>query len=457
LRKRKGLALRRQGKNPAHPAAIPDRKAFLVKGLSHRAGLRKVAVRGAVLIAGCSMTEVPDVSRVFISAAEQSADEHAAGLIAAFRRRDPRCEFVGLAGPRMRAAGCRGLTDLTGRATMLTSVVGGLPRALAVLSRVDRFLSREPVDAAVLVDSGTLHLPMARRCQARGVPVFYFIAPQTWASREWRVRAIRDRVDRLATILPFEEAYFRSHGVSARYVGHPLFDRLTAQPVDAARVAALRGDARPVIVLLPGSRRQVVREVLPGQLDVARDIAARFRWARFLLAAANERMAAEARRIIARRGDIPTIRVEADHRAELIRAADLALVASGTATLEVAYHRAPMIVMYNARLARLCYPLLRGWMIKTQLFALPNILAGRRIVPEFMPFYRGTSEIAVAALELLSSVALQERMKGELAALMEPLARPGASAAVAEELAALLRERGRRRRRGPVGSRHRVW
>ncbi len=395
--------------------------------------------------------------RVFISAAEQSADEHAAGLIRAFLDRFPHASFSGLAGPRMRAAGCEPLADLTASASMLTSVAGRVPAALATISRVDRFLSRSPIDAAVLVDSGTLNLPIARRCRARGIPVLYYIAPQTWASREWRVRAIRERVDRLAVILPFEEAYFLSHGINARYVGHPLFDRLLNVPPDADRVSGLREDGSPVVVLLPGSRRQVVREVLPGQLAVAAQIAARFRRARFLLASANERMARSARCIIDQTPAVPQIQIVASSKENAIRAADLALVASGTATLEVAFHAVPMIVMYNARFARLCYPFLRGWMIKTSIFSLPNILARRRIVPEFMPYYRNTSEIAVAALELLSSVSLQERMRGELRELMKPIARPGASAAAARELEELLMDHRPHARSHPFGSIHRVW
>lgn len=395
--------------------------------------------------------------RVFISAAEQSADEHAAGLITAFRLRFPNASFTGLAGPRMRAAGCSPFADLTTSASMLTSVAARVPAALLTVSRVDRFLSRNPIDVAVLVDSGTLNLPIARRCCARGVPVFYFIAPQTWASREWRVRAIRERVDRLAVILPFEEKYFHAHGISAQYVGHPLFDRLLSHPPNSDRVSALRGDASPVVVLLPGSRRQVVREVLPGQLDVAAQIAARFRRARFLLAAANDRIGDIAQYIIAQTPAAPSIQIVADAPYDTLRAADLALVASGTATLEVAFHAVPMIVMYNARFARFGYPLLRGWLIKTDVFSLPNILAGRRIVPEFMPYYRNTSEIGVAALELLSSVSLQERMRGELRELIAPIARRGACASAALELEQLLAEQGRKSRSRPFGSKHRVW
>ncbi len=396
--------------------------------------------------------------RILISVAEQSADEHAAGLIRAFHSSHPEAEFVGLAGPRMRAAGCLCLEDLTTRASMLTGVVERVPAALATVSRVDRFLSRNAVDAAVLVDSGTLHLPMARRCKARGLPVLYFIAPQTWASRPWRNRALRERVDRLAAILPFEETYFRQRGIPATYVGHPLFDRLASEPHDAERVARLRGDAMPVVALLPGSRRTVVREVLPGQLDVAREVVRRFRSARILLAAANPGAAEVAREVIAGRPDAPPIQFETEHRSDVLRAADLVLVASGTATLEVAYHHTPMIVMYNARLARWAYPLLRGWMIQTEVFSLPNILAGRRIVPEFMPYYANTSEITMSALELLSSASLRDRMRGELADLMQPIVRTGACAAAAGQLAALLAEHPRQGRGDRViGSRHKVW
>lgn len=411
-------------------------------------GIRRVVpIRGAA-----------DVRRIFISVAEQSADEHAAGVVLEFHRRFPETEFVGLAGPRMRAAGCRCIEDLTTRASMLTGVVERLPAALATVSRVDRFLARNRLDAAVLVDSGTLHLPLARRCKARGLPVLYFIAPQTWASRPWRNRAIRERVDRLAAILPFEEAYFRQRGIPATYVGHPLFDRLANEPRDEARIGRLRGEAMPVVTLLPGSRRKVVREVLPGQIDVVREVSRRFRSARFLLAAANPGAAAVAREVISGRPDAPEIQIEEDYRSDVIRAADLVLVASGTATLEVAYHHTPMIVMYNARLARWAYPLLRGWMIQTEVFSLPNILAGRRIVPEFMPYCVNTSEIAMSALELLSSSSLRERMREELAELMQPIVRTGACASAAEQLAALLGEqRLGGTEDGSIGSRHRVW
>jgi lipid-A-disaccharide synthase len=394
--------------------------------------------------------------RLFISAAEQSADEHASALIRAYRNLHPDVEFSGLAGPAMTAAGCRAVADLASGAAMLTGVVGRIPAALTVFSRCDRLLAARPPDAAVLVDSGTFHLPLARRCRARGIPVFYFIAPQTWASREWRLRAIRQRVDRLAVILPFEEEYFRRHGIDARYVGHPLFDRLADETADPEKVFALRGERWPVLALLPGSRVQVVKEVFPGQLAIARAVASRHHRTRAVIAVANPVVRPLIETLADRDARGLSIRYTYGRPSDALRAADLALIASGTATLEAAYHHTPMIVMYNARGARWGYPLLRGWLIKTPFLSLPNILAGRKIVPEFMPWYRDTTNMATTALEWLASPNLLQRARDDLAQLMKPIVRTGAAAAAAEELADLT-ARVNRQRSGPTGSRHRIW
>ncbi|MFO0973477.1 MAG: lipid-A-disaccharide synthase [Phycisphaerae bacterium] len=395
--------------------------------------------------------------RFLISAAEPSADEHAAGLVRAFLRDFGPADFIGFAGPQMRAAGVASLGDLTARASMLLSVVGRVPAALRALLRVDALLARGGFDAAVLVDSGTFHLPLARRCHARGVPVLYFIAPQTWASRRWRNRAIRTRVTRLACILPFEADYFARYGVAATYVGHPLFDRLQRETIDRARAARLRGDGRPVVAILPGSRRQEIARILPRQLAVAGAIARRFRAARFLVSAANGRIESQIRAQVAAMPDAARFVVEPPPLCDLLAAADLALVTSGTATLEAAYHHVPMIVMYDAAAARLLYPLLRGWMIHAPFLSLPNILAGRRIVPEYMPYIRRDEDVAVTAIELLGAESLRERMRGELAALMRPIVRGGAAAAAARELVTMMAAHPVVRRHGPTGSRHAVW
>jgi lipid-A-disaccharide synthase len=198
-----------------------------------------------------------------------------------------------------------------------------------------------------------------------------------------------------------------------------------------------------VVAILPGSRRHVVHEVLPGQLAVAQSLAARFKRARFLIIAANDEireligaMARQSHRSL----PIEILEGAAD-RAAAIRAADLALVASGTVTLEVAYHATPMIVMYNA--SRWMYSLVGRWLISTKHLSIPNILAGRRIVPEFMPYYRSVDPIVATAVDLLSSPTALQRVRAELQELIKPIVKGGAAENAAAELTTLLNASGR--------------
>ncbi|MFQ6047744.1 MAG: lipid-A-disaccharide synthase [Phycisphaerae bacterium] len=373
--------------------------------------------------------------RVFVAAFEPSADMHGAGLIRAARSRRPDLQFVGFAGPQMRRAGCRVLEDLTVRSAMLVGAAGNVARAARIVWRAERLLGHCRFGAAVLIDSPTLNLPLAHRCRAHGVAVMYYIAPQTWAWGRFRLGKIRRRVDRLACILPFEQDYFRQRGINATFVGHPLFETLSAQVPCPGRIQQLRAGARVVVALLPGSRHHVIREVLPGQLAVAEAIRQRFSGARFLISAVDKRAVALIEGFLART-DLPASVLP--HAAELICAADLALVASGTATLEVAYYLRPMIVMYNA--PRWGYRLLGRWLIQARYLSLLNVLADRQIVPEFMPYYRSTEPIARRAIELLSDAAQRQRMRADLADVIAALRRPGASANAAALLLDLLAE-----------------
>ena len=389
---------------------------------------------------------------IFISAAEPSGDLHGASLIAAVQRRRPGTRFVGLAGPKMQQAGCRVLRDLTQDSVMLLGVASRVGDGVALLLDVDRFLAGHRLAAAVLIDSPTLNLPIAQRVRARRLPVFYYIAPQVWAWAEHRVHRIRRRVDRLATILPFEEAYFRGHGVPAVHVGHPLFDSAAVREPDPECVAALRRRGRPILSILPGSRSHVIREVLPGQLEVAAAVAREHPELAVLISAAGDAARTVIDPIVRTAGALaPHVDVCTP---EIIAAADLVLVASGTATLVVARYRKPMIVMYNA--SRWFYEWIGKHLIRTRYFSLVNILAERELVPEFMPYYRSTDPIARVALDLLGSSARLEAMSAELDALIRPIAQPGASDNAARELLDLIDSRTSRRP-VPSGSAHRIW
>lgn len=360
---------------------------------------------------------------IFISAAEPSADLHGASLIRAVRAVRPDARFAGVAGPAMQAEGCWPIFDMTHRSAMLTAAVRavGAARRLWAVSRAH--LAEYPFDAAVLIDSPTLHLPLAKRTKRLGIPVFYYIAPQVWAWGEFRTRRIRRRVDRMAVILPFEEAFFRSRGIDATFVGHPLFEVLLDRRIDPDRVASLVGRGSPIVAILPGSRRHVVQEVLPGQLAVAAEIARHYPDAHFAISIAGPPIRQVAAPLIEKAG-LP-VSLHTGQNGELLTAATLVLIASGTATLEAAYYQKPMVVMYNG--PKWGYRLIGRWLIRTPHLSLVNILAGRRAVPEFMPYYTSTGPIAEAALEILRTPELKTRIEIDLADAVGPLLRPGAS------------------------------
>lgn len=371
---------------------------------------------------------------VFISAAEPSADLHAAHLIAEVRRVRPEVRFVGVAGPRMVAAGCERIYDMTAHASMLLGALANVGRGIAMLNAADLCLRTHHFDAAVVVDSPTLHLPLAGKANALGIPVLYYIAPQMWAWGRYRIYKLRHRTAKVACILPFEAEFFRDQGIDAEFVGHPLAEQVAAAPVDQAEVARLRQGGGPLVALLPGSRKHVVGALLPDQLVIAQEIAAAVPRARFGVSVAGPAVSGIVDNALARAA-INAERFE-QHRTELLLAADLVIVASGTAALEVAFHRRPMIVMYKS--SPLFYHALARWMLATPYLSLPNILAGREIVPEFMPYYRDPAVIARRAVDLLTSPGARESMVRDLAGVVDPLQNGRASVRTSELLLQLI-------------------
>jgi lipid-A-disaccharide synthase len=387
-------------------------------------------------------------SRIFIAVAEESADMHAAALVRAAGRWLPGCRFYGLSGPRLRAAGVESLFDLTGRAAMLTGVVSVLGAACAAVGAVRRAWRERPPDLAVLLDSPELNLYLAGLARRMGIPVLYYIAPQTWASRAGRNRKIARCVDRLACILPFEEAYFRAQGVAATYVGHPLFESLALEKPDPAVVARLRAEppersgagGGPLIALLPGSRRHVIERLLPIQLQVVEGLRRLGMAVRAAISAISEERAPAIRRAASRAG-LGAAVVVADN-ASLLTAADLVLVASGTAALHVASYRKPMIVMYDA--GTLLAPLHRlfgRWFLTTPHLSLVNILAGRRVVPEFMPYVWDVDAVTAVAARLLRDESWRRLMVAQLDELVRPLENSKASENVCRLMGELLGRR----------------
>jgi lipid-A-disaccharide synthase len=265
-----------------------------------------------------------------------------------------------------------------------------------------------------------MNLPFANVARRNDVPVLYYIAPQVWASREWRLRKMRRRITRVACILPFEEQYFRRHGIDATFVGHPLFDDLPAER--DLRERPLFPARPPVVGIIPGSRRSEVAANFPHQLEVAQRIRAAHPGARFLVPSTPN--AHELVNQIA--GDTPDMRIEADSFDRQIPQCDLVLCKSGTSTLHVAAYGVPMIVVY--RIDPVLWHLAGRWLVKTPYVALVNILAGNvELVPEYVPWYGSNEPVAQCALELLADPSRLDEQRTKLDRLIAPLDRRGAS------------------------------
>lgn len=328
-----------------------------------------------------ALSPQPATRRILLVAGEDSGDAHGADVVSALRDRAAQLEVFGVGGQALRAAGMRTLVDSATIAGMglfeASDKVGNLIRAYRHLSAL---LRSQPPDLLVLIDFPEFNLRIAKIAKQAGVPVFYYISPQVWAWRRRRVYTIAKRVDQLAVVFPFEPDFYATHGCSVEFVGHPLVDRVRASRPrqDTLRRYGLDPD-RPTIALLPGSRAQELRYLLTPLLGTATQLGTACQ-AVLALAPSLDRAAVETR--LARDGVGPSrVRVVQGDTYNLVHAADLAVVASGTATLETALLERPMVIVY--RMAPLTYALARLF-VDVPFIGMPNLIAGRRVVPELI-------------------------------------------------------------------------
>ena len=331
-------------------------------------------------------TEGPLIALV---AGEASGDNLGAALIAAIRERVPTARFVGVPGPRMREAGCEALASSDELALMgLAEILRHLPRLIALRRRLVReLLARRPA-VFVGIDAPEFNLGLAKRLKAGGVPTVQYVSPQVWAWRQGRVRGIAESCDRILCLLPFEPKFYADHGVTARFVGHPLADQfpLEADRAGARAALGLPSDAE-VVALLPGSRMGEVSRLAAPFVAAARAIAAKRPGVTFVVPLTSEATRASFEEALAAAGAgtaaaALSVRVLDGQSRLALAAADVVLTASGTATLETLLSQRPMVVAY--KLAPLTAFLLRRFgLVKVRHFSQPNLLVGREIVPEF--------------------------------------------------------------------------
>ena len=362
--------------------------------------------------------------RIFLSAGETSGDLHGANLVRALRRLAPGAELVGLGGPRMAAAGLRLLENTADFGVIGLGFLGSASRYLAILSRADRFLGQWQPDVVITIDCPGFHFLLASRVRARRIPLLWYIPPQLWAWAPWRVRKLARRFTHVACVLPHEEDFFRERGVPVTFVGNPVVDHLRLAPLDANFIRSLRASPKErIIAILPGSRRQEIPGILVRELAVARTLETRHGPCRFVLALADAAHRQWTDALVAASG--LEVRTVAGKTHEVQSAADLALVASGTATLETAFYGTPMAVFYNITWAQ--WHLLARWFLGEQPLSLPNVLAGRRIVPEFMRDGEPGPEMIETISRLLVDEQARAEMKSALAEARRSIEKPGAA------------------------------
>ncbi|MYG03687.1 MAG: lipid-A-disaccharide synthase [Acidobacteriia bacterium] len=370
--------------------------------------------------------------RILVSAGETSGDRYAAGLVEALAARLPGARFFGCAGPRMRAVGVEAIVHTEDLAVVgLFEVARHIPRIYGLFRRLDRSAAALAPDLAILTDAPDFNLRLAARLRRAGIPVVYYVAPQVWAWRKRRIHRIRELVDLLLVIFPFEEGYFRERGVDARFVGHPL--------CDLARVGSNRADflarhaldpSEPLVALLPGSRKGESLRHLPALEDAARRLT-ESGVRQFVLPAS----ATTGKQFFAERGQGPETRIVENRFQDCAGHADVALVASGSATVETALLGTPMVSFY--RLSWSSYYLAR-LLVDVQYYTMVNLLAGKQVIAECIQHECTGTKLASEAIRLLQQEGERCRMIAEFSSLRGTLQ---SSTPAAHRAAAVICER----------------
>jgi lipid-A-disaccharide synthase len=379
---------------------------------------------------------VADRLRVMISCGEPSGDTYAGALAAEILKLAPDAAISGFGSERLRAAGASLVRDFRGvSVTGLTEALRVIPRSWQNYRALVRSAAEDPPDVFVPIDFPDFNFFLARALHARGIPIVYYISPQLWAWRRGRVKTMKRVADRVLVIFPFEQAFYERAGVPVTFVGHPLLE-LSGPPI--ARDTFLRGrgldPARPVVAMLPGSRRNELRTILPDLVRTAGEIARTVPSAQFILARAPHLDDA----LLAPLADWPPhasrpIVVEGATDA-VLASADVAVVASGTVTVQAALHGCPMVVVY--RVAPLTYRLGKP-LLRVDTYAMANLVAGRRVVPELIQDAFTPQAAAAEALRVLTDPAYAARVKADLADVRAKLGTPGASRRAAEAVIAV--------------------
>lgn len=371
--------------------------------------------------------------RVLLVAGEASGDAHGADLVTALKQHAPNVEVFGVGGQYLREAGMHTLVDTATVAGMgLFEARDKLRALIRTYRQLTQILRTDPPDLLILIDFPEFNLRLAKIAKQVGVKVFYYISPQVWAWRKRRVHTIAQRVDRLAAIFPFESDFYAKHGCSVDFVGHPLVDRVRPTRTREQTLSQYSLDPqRKTIALLPGSRAQEVRYLLTPMLEATKLLGPEYQ---FILAVASTLNLEQLKSQVAA---YPVRLVQGDTY-NVVHAADFALVASGTATLETALLERPMVIVY--RMASVTYALAR-LIVRVPFIGMPNLIAERQVVPELVQSDVTPERIANVARQLLDDPQAYSLTQEGLREVRRRLGSGGAATRAAQLIIAMLEKR----------------
>lgn len=374
---------------------------------------------------------------LFIVAGERSGDLYGAQLAACLRRKSPHLELFGCGGQEMRRAGVDTVVDAHDVTVVgITEVVSRLPRILGAFRRLLQQVDARKPQAAILIDFPDFNLRLAKRLKRRGIPVIYFVSPQIWAWRKSRLRVMRKTVSKMICIFPFEEDFYRRAGIEVEYVGHPLVGSVEPSSSREEFFARNRLDpAYPTVALLPGSREGEVRHNLPAMLEAAACLAGS-RKVQFVLPAAPTLPPGWMERGVAGwEGSGAALRVLKDGAYDALKHSTVAVVASGTATLEAGLLGCPMVVVY--RVSALTW-FVGKLLVDVPFYSMVNLIAKRQVVRElFQQDFTGP-KVAHEVEGLLDKQEMREKMIAELGEVKSALGGPGAVERAAESILGML-------------------
>ena len=374
------------------------------------------------------------MTRLLLSCGEASGDLYAGALVEALRRREPDIDVAGLASDRFAAAGGRLIADFHGLSvTGLTEALSVVPRSLRMIKRLTEVARQEKPQALILIDYPDFNFGLMRRISRLGIPVIYYVSPQIWAWRAGRIKQMKRYVDRVLPIFPFEPAIYEQQRMDVRFVGHPLIDLARPRSSRDEFLKKLRLDpAKPVLALLPGSRRNELEKLAPVIAAAIPSIAERVPGVQFVVARAPNLDDGLFEPFGLSRVAIRIADAQTD---DVLNACDAVVTASGTATVQTALHGKPMVVLYklSPMTYRLGLPL-----AKVSMYAMVNLIAGSRIVVELIQDACTPEAVADEAVRLLNDTGYRSRMIASLDEVKRKLGGPGASDRAAEAILELV-------------------